>query len=77
MLSLIVDATAVTFPNELPWDRLFSHIQNESIELLQNGAGAFNYFGLVPDNGADGTDEALFNSVLFCFNVPQTVRELK
>ena len=73
MLSLIIDATAVTLPNELPEDQLFSHFQNEIVEMLQNDTEAINYFGLVPDNGADGIDEALFNGVLFRFDVPQTV----
>jgi len=73
MFSLIIDAPAVTLPNELPEDQLFSHFQNEIVEMLQNDTEAINYFGLVPDNGADGIDEALFNGVLFRFDVPQTV----
>ena len=73
MLSLIIDAPAVILPNELPEDKLFSHFQHEIIELLQNDSEAINYFGLVPDNGADGIDEALFHGVLFRFDVPQTV----
>ena len=73
MLSLVIDAPAVTLPNELPGNQLFSHFQHEIIDLLQNDTFAVNYFGLVPDNGADGIDEALFNGVLFRFDVPQTV----
>ncbi|SFF27078.1 hypothetical protein [Flavobacterium xueshanense] len=73
IFSLIIDAPAVTLPNELPEDQLFSHFQNEIVEMLQNDTEAINYFGLVPDNGADGIDEALFNGVLFRFDVPQTV----
>lgn len=67
------DAYAVTLPNELPEDQLFSNFQNEIVELLHNDTEAINYFGLVPDNGADGTDEALFNGVLFRFDVPQAM----
>jgi hypothetical protein len=73
MFSLIIDAPAVTLPNELPEDQLFSHFQDEIVELLQNDTEAINYFGLVPDNGADGIDEALFNGVLFRFDVPQAI----
>ncbi|SEF82336.1 hypothetical protein [Flavobacterium urumqiense] len=73
MFSLIIDAPAVTLPNELPEDQLFSHFQNEIIELLENDIEAINYFGLVPDNGADGIDEVLFNGVLFRFDVPQAI----
>jgi hypothetical protein len=71
MFSLIIDAPAVTLPNELPEDQLFSHFQNEIVEMLQNDTEAINYFGIVPDNGADGIDEALFNGVLFRFDVPE------
>jgi hypothetical protein len=41
--------------------------------LLWNDAETINYFGLVPDNGGDGIDEALFNGVLFRFDVSQIV----
>jgi hypothetical protein len=71
MFSLIIDGPAVTLPNELPEDQLFSHFQNEIVEMLQNDTEAINYFGIVPDNGADGIDEALFNGVLFRFDVPE------
>jgi hypothetical protein len=73
MLSLIIDAPAVTLPNGLPEDQLFSHFQYEIIEMLQNDTEAISYFGLVPDNGADGIDDALFNGVLFRFDVPQAI----
>ena len=73
MLSLIIDAPSASLPNELPEDQLFSHFQYDIIELLHNDTEAINYFGLVPDNGADGIDDALFNGVLFRFDVPQTV----
>ena len=73
MFSLIIDAPAVSLPGEVPEEQLFSHFQLEIIELLQNDTKAINYFGLVPDNGADGIDEALYNGVLFRFDVPQTV----
>ena len=73
LFSLIIDAPAVTLPNELPEDQLFSHFQNEIVEMLQNDTESINYFGLVPDNGADGIDEALSNGVLFRFDVPRTV----
>jgi hypothetical protein len=73
MFSLIIDAPAVTLPKELPEEQLFSHFQNEIVELLQNDTEAINYFGLVPDNGADGIDEVLFNGVLFRFDVPQAI----
>jgi hypothetical protein len=73
MLSLIIDSPSPGLPNELPEDQLFSHFQHEIIALLQNDFDSVNYFGLVPDNGADGIDDALFNGVLFRFDVPQTV----
>ncbi len=73
ILSLIIDAPAVALPNELPSDQLFSHFQNDIIEMLQNTTQAINYFGLVPDNAADGIDDALFNGVLFRFDVPQVI----
>ena len=41
--------------------------------MLQKDTEVINYFGLVPDNGADGIDDALFNGVLFRFDVSQTV----
>lgn len=72
MLSLIIDAPVTTLPNELPEDQLFSHFQYEIVQLLQNDREAINYFGLVPDNGADGIDELLFDGVLFRLDVPQT-----
>ena len=52
---------------------MFSHFQLEIIELLHNDTETINYFGLVPDNGGDGIDEALFDGVLFRFDIPQTV----
>lgn len=73
MLSLIIDAPAFILPVEVPEEQLFSHFKHEISELLQNDSKAINYFGLVPDNGADGIDEALFHGVLFRFDVPQTV----
>jgi hypothetical protein len=73
MLSLIINAPAVSFPSAVAEDQLFSHFQHEIVELLQNDTEAINYFGLVPDNGADGIDEAFFYGVLFRFDVPQTV----
>jgi hypothetical protein len=73
MLSLIIDAPAVSLPGEVSEEQLFSHFKHEIIELLQNDIAAINYFGLIPDNGADGIDEALFHGVLFRFDVPQTV----
>ncbi len=73
MLSLIIDAPAFILPVEVPEEQLFSHFKHEISELLQNDSEAINYFGLVPDNGADGIDEALFHGVLFRFDVPQTV----
>lgn len=73
MLSLIINAPAVSFPNAVPEDQLFSHFQYDIIALLQNDTEAINYFGLVPDYGADGIDELLFDGVLFRFDVPQTV----
>jgi hypothetical protein len=73
MLSLIIYAPIVSLPSEVLQEQLFSHFQHEIIELLQNDIEAINYFGLVPDNGADGIDEALFDGVLFRFDVPQTV----
>jgi hypothetical protein len=72
MLTLIIDAPAVTLPNELPEDQLFSLFQYEIVQLLQSDTETINYFGLVPDNGADGIDELLFDGVLFRLDVPQT-----
>jgi hypothetical protein len=43
------------------------------IELLQQDAAMMNHFGLVPDNAADGIDDALFNGTLFRFDVPQAI----
>ena len=73
LFSLEIDAPAVSISDGLPEDQLFSHFQSEIIELMQNDIQAINYFGLVPDNGADGIDDALFHGVLFRFDVPQTV----
>ncbi|MBG6188222.1 hypothetical protein [Flavobacterium sp. CAN_S2] len=72
MLSLIIDAPVASLPCEVPEEQLFSRFQFKIIELLQNDSEAINYFGLVPDNGADGIDELLFDGVLFRFDVPQT-----
>lgn len=72
MLTLIIDAPAVTLPNELPEDQLFSLFQYEIVQLLQSDTETINYFGLVPDNGADGIDELLFDGVLFRLDIPQT-----
>ena len=55
---------------------MFSHFQYEIVQLLQNYSEAINYFGLVPDNGADGIDELLFDGVLFRLDVPQTFLDI-
>lgn len=73
MLSLIVDGAAVSLPKGLAEDQLYSHFQSEIIELLQQDAAVINHFGLVPDNAADGIDDALFNGILFRFDVPQAI----
>jgi hypothetical protein len=73
MLSLIIVTPAVILPGEVPEEQLSSYFKHEIIELLQSDSESINYFGLVPDNGADGIDEALFHGVLFRFDVPQTV----
>jgi hypothetical protein len=73
MFSLIIDSPTVTLPNKLPEDQFFSHFQHDIIELLKQDIQAINYFGLVPDNGGEGIDDALFDGVLFRFDVPQTV----
>jgi hypothetical protein len=74
MLSLIVNAAAVSLPKGLAEDQLYSHFQSAIIvELLQQDAAVINHFGLVPDNAADGIDDALFNGILFRFDVPQAI----
>jgi hypothetical protein len=73
MLSLIIDAAAISLPNGLVEDQLFTHFQSEIVELLQQDAAVINHFGLVPDNAADGIDDALFNGTLFRFDVPQAI----
>jgi len=73
MLSLIIDASAVNLPNGLGEDQLFTHYHSEIIKLLQQDAAILNHFGLVADNAADGIDDALFNGVLFRFDVPQAI----
>ncbi len=73
MFSLIIDAPAVSLPGEVPEEQLFSHFKHEIIELLQSDSEAINYFGLIPDNGADGIDELLFDGITFRLDVPQTV----
>jgi hypothetical protein len=73
LFSLVINAPAVSIPKGLPEDQLFSHFQSEIIELMQNDIQAIHYFGLVPDNGADGIDVALFNGALFRFDVPQAI----
>jgi len=73
LFSLIIDAPAVSLSNELSEDHLFAHFQYDIIELLQNDTEAINYFGLVPDNGANEIADILFNDVLFRFDVPHTV----
>jgi hypothetical protein len=73
MLSLIVNAAAVSLPKGLAEDQLYSHFQSEIIELLQQDAAVINHYGLVPDNAADGIDDALFNGTLFRFDVPQAI----
>lgn len=65
MLSLIIDATTVNLPNGLVKDPTFTHYQSEIIELMQSDTETINYFGLVPDNGADGIDNALCNGFFF------------
>ena len=73
ILSLIVDAAAVSLPKGLAEYQLYSHFQSEIVELLQQDAAVINHFGLVPDNAADGIDDALFNGTLFRFDVPQAI----
>ena len=46
---------------------MFSRFQYEIIELLQKDTDAIYYFGLVPNNGGIGIDDALCNGVLFRF----------
>jgi hypothetical protein len=76
MLSLIIDAPAVILPGEVPEEQLFSHFKHEIIELLQKDSEAINYFGLVPDNGADGIDELLFDGITFRFDISQIVLDI-
>lgn len=73
MRALIIDATTVSLPNGLVKDQTFTHYQSEIIELLQSDTEIINYFGLVPDNGADGIANAFYNGVLFRFDVLQTI----
>jgi hypothetical protein len=76
MLSLIIDAPAVSLPGEVSEEQLFSHFKHEIIELLQKDSEAINYFGLVPDNGADGIDELRFDGITFHFDVSQIVLDI-
>ena len=73
MLSLIIDAATDSLPNGLTGDQLFTHFQSEIIELLQEDTAVINHFGLVPENAADGIDDALVNGTLFRFDVPQPI----
>jgi hypothetical protein len=77
LFSLIIDAPAVNLFNEHSEDHLFAHFQYDIIELLQNDTEAVNYFGLIPDNGAENIagwiDDVLFNGVLFRFDIPHIV----
>jgi hypothetical protein len=73
MFSLIIEAPTVSLPDRMPYEQLFSHFQYEIIWLLQQPTVVINHFGLVPDNGADGIDDALFNGTLFRFDIPQAI----
>ena len=73
LFSLIINAPAVNLSRGVPEDQLFSRFQYEIIELLQKDTDAIYYFGLVPNNGGIGIDDALCNGVLFRFDVPQTI----
>lgn len=73
ILSLIIEPSNVIFPDTLTNAELIAFFNPKAIEVFKQNMFVITYFGLVPDNGADGIDELLIDGLLFRFDVPQTV----
>ena len=76
VLSLTLEASNVNLAVGLPERDLFSHFQSKAVDLLKNNLLEVHHFGMVPDNGADGNDDLLFDGTLFRFDVSPELLEI-
>ena len=63
--ALTIKATNLDVPYNLMDEPLFLAVRSHLIGLLSSHLTQFFYFGLVPDNRADGQDELLENGIFY------------
>lgn len=63
--ALILKAARTDLSFELKDEMLYLTIKSDLIELLSNDATTIHYFGLAPDNSAEGNDELITNGVFY------------
>lgn len=63
--ALLIKATDLDVPYNLMDEPLFLTVRSHLTDLLANKETEIFYFGLAPDNTADGQDELLENGVFY------------
>lgn len=63
--ALIIKATDLDVPYNMRDETLFLTVRSDLTDLLSNKKTEIFYFGLAPDNTADGQDELLENGIFY------------
>lgn len=63
--ALIIKATDLDVPYNMRDETLFLTVRSDLSDLLSNKKTQIFYFGLAPDNTADGQDELLENGIFY------------
>ncbi|SHM06371.1 hypothetical protein [Flavobacterium saccharophilum] len=64
-LALTIKATDLDVPYNMRDETLFLTVRSDLTDLLSNKKTEIFYFGLAPDNTADGQDELLENGIFY------------